>query len=102
MGFDLLPHNQKAYDNVKTIFRTQNRAAVIHPTGTGKGRISRKLIEDNQEKKILYISPSLAINNSLEKSLKKHGVKTENLEIFTYQQDNTLQFESTILSFSLK
>ena len=86
MGFDLMPHNQRAYDNVKTIFRTQNRAAVIHPTGTGKGRISRKLIEDNQEKKILYISPSLAINNSLEKSLKKHGVKTENLEIFTYQK----------------
>ena len=36
MGFILLPHNQKAYDNVKALFKKRNRAAVIHPTGTGK------------------------------------------------------------------
>lgn len=86
MGIDLLPHNQKAYENVKNIFKKRNRAAIIHPTGTGKGRIARKLIEDNQDKKIIYLSPSLAINHSLEEDFEKYGINGENVEILTYQK----------------
>ena len=86
MGFILLPHNQKAYDNVKALFKKRNRAAVIHPTGTGKGYIARKLIEDNQDKKIIYISPSLAINDRLEEDLEAQGIDRSNVEILTYQK----------------
>lgn len=86
MGFVLLPHNQKAYDNVKALFKKRNRAAVIHPTGTGKGYIARKLIEDNQNKKIIYISPSLAINDRLEEDLEAQGIDRSNVEILTYQK----------------
>lgn len=86
MGISLLPHNQKAYDSVKTLFNRKNRAAIIHPTGTGKGHIARKLIEDNQDKKIIYISPSLAINDRLEEDLEKYGIDKSNVEIFTYQK----------------
>ena len=86
MGIKLLPHNQKAYENVKNIFKKRNRAAVIHPTGTGKGHIARKLIEDNQDKKIIYLSPSLAINNRLEEDFEKYGINGENVEILTYQK----------------
>lgn len=86
MRIKLLPHNQKAYENVKNIFKKRNRAAVIHPTGTGKGHIARKLIEDNQDKKIIYLSPSLAINNRLEEDFEKYGINGENVEILTYQK----------------
>ena len=86
MGINLLPHNKKAYENVKNIFKKRNRAAIIHPTGTGKGYIARKLIEDNQDKKIIYLSPSLAINNRLEEDFGKYGINGENVEILTYQK----------------
>ena len=49
MSIELLPHGQQAYENVKKIFEKDNRAAVIHPTGTGKSYIALKLAEDNPE-----------------------------------------------------
>lgn len=34
------------------------KAAVIHPTGTGKSFIAFKLIEDNPDRRFLWLSPS--------------------------------------------
>lgn len=61
MSVKLKPHNDKAYTKIKEMFEKGNEAAVIHPTGTGKSYIALKLIEDNPEKKIIYLSPSVAI-----------------------------------------
>lgn len=86
MSIDLMPHNQRALDNAKKMFKSKNRVAIIHPTGTGKGRIARKLMEENQDKKIIYFSPSLAINEQLEIDLAKYGISKRNIRIMTYQK----------------
>ena len=59
---DLLPHNRRAYEAVKThLEHDGSRTCVIHPTGTGKSYIALQLIEDNPDARILYIT-SLATN----------------------------------------
>ena len=58
---DLLPHNQKAYENVVAHLEKSDRTCVVHPTGTGKSYIALQLIEDNPDARILYIT-SLATN----------------------------------------
>ena len=40
------------------MLKTSGKAAVIHPTGTGKSFIAFKLCEDNPNKKVCWLSPS--------------------------------------------
>ena len=47
----LFEHNRIAYESVLRIFETENRAAVVHPTGTGKSFIGFQLCEDYADKK---------------------------------------------------
>ena len=58
---DLMPHNQQAYDAVVEHLKKSNRTCVVHPTGTGKSYIALQLIENNPDKRILYIT-SLSTN----------------------------------------
>ena len=58
MSIELYPHNQDAYDAALSMMRETGKAAVIHPTGTGKSFIGFKLAERNPEKIILWLSPS--------------------------------------------
>lgn len=59
---ELFGHNRKAYEAVKNEFSEGvPRTCVVHPTGTGKSYIALRLIEDNPEKPILYVT-SLYIN----------------------------------------
>ena len=84
MSIELLPHGQQAYENVKKIFEKDNRAAVIHPTGTGKSYIALKLAEENPDKKLLYIAPSLPILDQIERNSKENGIN--NIQTITYQK----------------
>ena len=47
------------------------KASVVHPTGTGKSYIAFKLIEDNSEKVVIWLSPSESIFKTQLESLKK-------------------------------
>lgn len=59
---ELFEHNRKAYEAVKKEFEEGVlRTCVIHATGTGKSYIALQLIEDNSDKRILYVT-SLFIN----------------------------------------
>lgn len=58
---DLKPHNQTAYQAVINALKDHPRTCVIHPTGTGKSFIALKIIEDNPDAKIAYIT-SCAMN----------------------------------------
>ncbi len=94
---ELRPHQQKALDNVNEIFAEDNKAIVVHPTGTGKTYIALELFRQNKDKKMVFVSPSSAIIGQLKASIaKEFGVKSEdykkvfpNLEITTYQQINS-------------
>ncbi len=58
MSIKLFEHNEKAYRAAVLMLEQQGRAAVIHPTGTGKSFIAFRLCADNPEKNILWLSPS--------------------------------------------
>ena len=88
---DLLPHNQKAYENTEKMLENNGRAAIIHPTGTGKSYIALKLVQDNSDKKIIYIAPNLAIIDKFNEKLKEFGLNKENIEVISYQKLNSMR-----------
>lgn len=54
----LFAHNQRAYEAADTLMKENGKAAVIHPTGTGKSFIAFKLAEQYPKQRILWLSPS--------------------------------------------
>lgn len=58
MSVFLYQHNQEAYNAAVKILDVYKKAAIIHPTGTGKSFIGFKLCEDNPDKRICWLSPS--------------------------------------------
>ena len=58
MGADLFPHNQRAYEAVERLLKETGRAAVVHPTGTGKSFIAFHLAEAHSQTQFLWLSPS--------------------------------------------
>ena len=58
MGVVLFQHNETAYKSAVSMLDTTGKAAVIHPTGTGKSFIALKLCEENPEKRVCWLSPS--------------------------------------------
>jgi len=69
MSIDLRKHNQDAYEKVKDTIGNSNRAAVIHPTGTGKSYIALKLLEENKGKKAIYLAPSNSILHNIKRNI---------------------------------
>lgn len=58
MSIELFNHNQIAYKAVCTMLVENGRAAIVHPTGTGKSYIAFRLVEDHPECRFLWLSPS--------------------------------------------
>lgn len=92
MGVILKPHNVPGYKAVTEKFKTQNKTALIHPTGTGKSFIALKLIEDNEGKKVIYLAPSRAILQQFRKNMRQYGIKYKDsnnqklVKEYTYQK----------------
>ena len=83
--FKLFEHNQTAYDSVVEMLSQTGKAAVIHPTGTGKSFIGFKLCEDNLDKTVCWLSPSEYIFKTQLENLKASGGKSpDNIKFFTY------------------
>lgn len=59
MAVELLDHNINTYKKLVELLGTNNRVAIVQPTGTGKSFIFLKLIEDNPDKKFLIAAPSV-------------------------------------------
>lgn len=89
MSIKLKPHNEEAYKKVQEKLGISNKVAVIHPTGTGKMYIALKMLEDNREKRAIYIAPSNPILHDVKKSIFAEGMDMTdfpNLERKTYQK----------------
>ena len=68
----LFEHNEKAYHAAVRMMDQYGKAAIVHPTGTGKSYIAFKLIEDNPEKVVIWLSPSEYIFKTQLESLKRN------------------------------
>ena len=82
----LYSHNQKAYDLAVTMLKDTKKAAIVHPTGTGKSFIAFKLCEDHPDKIICWLSPSEYIFSTQLENLYQatDGYKPNNIVFFTY------------------
>ena len=86
MALRLFEHNEKAYHAAVRMMEQYGKAAIVHPTGTGKSYIAFKLIEDNPEKVVLWLSPSEYIFKTQLESLKRNDPEfpLANVHFYTY------------------
>ena len=82
----LFEHNEKAYRAAVRMMEQYGKAAIVHPTGTGKSYIAFKLIEDNPEKVVIWLSPSKYIFKTQLESLKRNDpdFPLANVHFYTY------------------
>ena len=91
MAIALYPHNENAYLAALAMLRETGKAAVIHPTGTGKSFIGFKLCEDFPERRICWLSPSEYIfMTQLENLVAESGTVPENITFLTYARPMAL------------
>ena len=86
MALCLFEHNEKAYHAAVRMMEQYGKAAIVHPTGTGKSYIAFKLIEDNPEKVVIWLSPSEYIFKTQLESLKRNDpdFPLANVHFYTY------------------
>ena len=85
MVITLYPHNQSAYDAACTMLADTGKAAVVHPTGTGKSFIAFKLCEDHPDARICWLSPSEYIFKTQQENLMACGADVpQNITFYTY------------------
>ena len=85
MPISLFPHNQTAYASLLTVLETEQRACIIHPTGTGKSFIGFKYCEEHPTQTVLWLSPSAYIFKTQCESLLAAGAQVpENISYMTY------------------
>ncbi len=71
MKIDLFEHNQMAYESAVSMMNETGKAAVIHPTGTGKSLIAFKLAVDNPGASVCWLAPSSYIYHTQLENLQK-------------------------------
>ena len=91
MAVELYPHNQTAYEHALHLMETSGRAAVVHPTGTGKSFIAFKLADEHPDARICWLAPSEYIYQTQLENVKKTlasdaTLHTENIAFFSYSK----------------
>lgn len=86
MMLKLFEHNRKAYQAAVRMMDECGKAAIIHPTGTGKSYIAFKLIEEHPGAVVFWLSPSEYIFRTQLESLKRQDADfpAENIRFYTY------------------
>ncbi len=88
MSLKLYPHQEQAYQAVCRMLEQKGRAAIIHPTGTGKSYLAFKLIEDHPADSFLWLAPSEYIFRAQLENLQHSNpeLKLEHVSFATYSR----------------
>lgn len=98
---ELLPHNQLAYKNLKTMWETKDLAAIIHATGTGKSYIITKTIQ-NCTGKTIIICPTIYILEQFEELLNSSCIPDYKVDLYTYAKVSRLtKSELALMKYDL-
>ena len=86
MALQLFDHNKKAYKVAVNMMQQYGKAAIVHPTGTGKSYIAFKLIEDHPDEVIFWLSPSEYIFKTQRERLlhQDPDFTLQNVHFYTY------------------
>ena len=81
----LYPHNEEAYQSAAAMLAAYGKAAVIHPTGTGKSLIGFRLCLNHPSARVCWLSPPEHIfRTQLENWQAAGGGELPNISFFTY------------------
>ncbi len=61
MKIELYSHNAVVFEKVKAMMKQTGKAAIIHPTGTGKSYIAFAFAEENPDAHIIWLAPNECI-----------------------------------------
>ena len=90
MELKLFEHNRLAYEAAVNLMDETGKAAVIHPTGTGKSFIAFQLALHHSAEQILWLAPSEYIFQTQKENLKKTASieekELENIQFLTYSK----------------
>ena len=90
----LFRHNREAYDAAMAMLAETGKAAIIHPTGTGKSFIGFQLCLDHPGKRVCWLSPSEYIfKTQLENLIATGREAPDNISFFTYAKLSLMQDE---------
>ena len=83
---ELFDHNQKAYEAAKQLLSETGKAAIVHPTGTGKSFIGFRFCEERSDERICWLGPSTYIFDTQIENLRRTfaGYAPENIYFLTY------------------
>ena len=83
---DLYQHNLIAYEQAKDMLERLGRAAVIHPTGTGKSVVAYKFVETMPDKRFCWLSPSAYIMRTQQENIRRlePNFCDDNVQYLTY------------------
>ena len=86
MAIDLYRHNAEAWLAARKMLEETGKAAVIHPTGTGKSFLGFRLCEEYPDRTVCWLSPSEYIYRTQIENLKKAsgGWEPGNVRFCTY------------------
>jgi len=87
----LFPHNEKGYNKLEEALKTNKCATINHATGTGKTAIILKYLNNNKNKKFLYIAPTHQIIDQLETSCYNIGITPQDINVDTMTYRNFLK-----------
>ena len=103
MAVSLFPHNQTAYESVCAMLEKTGKAAVIHPTGTGKSFIGFQYAAEHPQTKVLWLAPSEYIfKTQLENWFSAGGDTLPNITFFTYAKLSIMSEEEEIKALTGK
>ena len=85
MNIKLFPHNQQAYEAAISMLAETGKAAVVHPTGTGKSFIAFQLCADHPDQTVCWLSPSEYIFRTQKENFTIAGeTPPQNIQFLTY------------------
>lgn len=91
MALELYPHNRNAYEAAVEMMGRYHKAAIVHPTGTGKSFIGFQLAQQHPNDHIVWLTPSeYIVRTQLENLQRSSGWLPKNIHFLTYSKLMTL------------
>ncbi len=96
---DLFEYNRLAYESAVAMMKQRGKAAIIHPTGTGKSLMAFELALENPDVSICWLAPSTYIYHTQLENLKKvtESVKPESLKNIIFVSYSKLMHNEEII-----
>lgn len=90
MSLNLFLHNQQAYEAAMHLMKEEGKAAIVHPTGTGKSFIAFQVAIEHPDKNILWLAPSEYIYQTQLENLRQEDQsgweQAQKIQFLTYSK----------------